>query len=392
MLTTSGGSAVLAADLCAELGVDLPPLAAETSARLAELIPSFGAAANPVDVTAEMQKAGSDAWLEANRAVADDPNVDILWIAIGYTVGAVGVARSEAIVRLAGIIEKPIIVSWLAPPEDTTEGRALMAAAGIPVLDTLTNVVVTAALLARFRARRNSSVALPAGPSGAGRSAAASDAEIRASLPLRFAASVWADDRAELGSWLAVRAGLRFVVKGHVPGITHKSDWGGVVTGVLAQDVPQVVASVGEAAETRFGAAARVSVEEEIDHASELLVGFQRGEPGMAPILLLGWGGYYAEALGDKTTVLCVADADLIAEHLRKLRFAKVLAGFRGGPVFDVERLAAQLADLAGAFSRLPGDVAELEINPVALGADGKTLTGLDLLVVRDPAAAGTAF
>lgn len=384
MLTTSGGSAVLAADLCSELGVELPPLARETAERLSKVIPSFGSTANPVDVTAEMQKSSSDAWVEANLAVAEDPSVDILWVAIGYTVGAVGVARSEGIARLATLVDKPIVVSWLAPPEDTAEGRAILSAAGIPVLDTLTGTINAAIRLARSVARRPEARAPLAEPGDIGLGPGASDDEIRAALPLRFAERTAATDAVRLAEWLGERRQLLFVVKGEVPGVTHKSDWGGVVTGVAADAVPAVIEAMAATAQERFGQAPAIWVEEDFKHVAELLVGFQRGDTAMPPTLMLGWGGYFAEALGDTTVSRCVGDADLIAEHLSRLRFSRVLAGFRGNPAVDVAALAAQLGKLADAFTKLPPEVSELEINPVAIGTDGRTTLGLDLLVIRD--------
>jgi acyl-CoA synthetase (NDP forming) len=52
VLTTSGGAGIMAADGLSQAGLEVPTLTGRTRADLEAIIPAFGSAANPVDVTA----------------------------------------------------------------------------------------------------------------------------------------------------------------------------------------------------------------------------------------------------------------------------------------------------------------------------------------------------
>jgi acyl-CoA synthetase (NDP forming) len=52
-MTLGGGWGVVASDLCAEHGLDVPPLSAEVTARLDRLLPPYWSRANPVDLVGE---------------------------------------------------------------------------------------------------------------------------------------------------------------------------------------------------------------------------------------------------------------------------------------------------------------------------------------------------
>ena len=52
IVSMSGGACSIVADACVSAGLEVPALDARTQARLREIVPSFGAVSNPVDVTA----------------------------------------------------------------------------------------------------------------------------------------------------------------------------------------------------------------------------------------------------------------------------------------------------------------------------------------------------
>ena len=74
VMTCSGGDSAVAADLAAELGVDLPALAPATIARLEAILPAAATAANPLDYTSLL-------WDEPDKltalieALQDDPAI-----------------------------------------------------------------------------------------------------------------------------------------------------------------------------------------------------------------------------------------------------------------------------------------------------------------------------
>ena len=81
IVTQSGGAGVLMSDRAEEVGLNVPQLSEETVARLRDILPAFGAAGNPVDVTAQFI-ADPSMLKESVKAVLDDPNVHVaaVWL------------------------------------------------------------------------------------------------------------------------------------------------------------------------------------------------------------------------------------------------------------------------------------------------------------------------
>lgn len=94
IVTVSGGPGVLAADACAELGLELPVLAGATQRALRGLVPDFAPVGNPVDLTPQCPPAVMG---EAVRLVYDDPAVEgVVLIDYGMDVPELGRAVAEA--------------------------------------------------------------------------------------------------------------------------------------------------------------------------------------------------------------------------------------------------------------------------------------------------------
>src|SRR5947209_2414341 len=79
----------------------------------------------------------------------------------------------------------------------------------------------------------------------------------------------------------------------------------------------------------------------------EMIVGARR-DPVFGPVVLVGLGGAWVEALGDAALRLAPVDRAGAEAMLDELRGARLLAGFRGAPPVD----RRTLADLIVAVSR----------------------------------------
>ncbi|MFC7100561.1 hypothetical protein ACFQQB_08880 [Nonomuraea rubra] len=79
VVTPSGGASEIIADRAEDEGLELPPFAPETVARLAEIVPSFGTVQNPLDVTGYVL---IDRTLlgRALEAVTADPGIDLIML------------------------------------------------------------------------------------------------------------------------------------------------------------------------------------------------------------------------------------------------------------------------------------------------------------------------
>jgi acetyltransferase len=118
-------------------------------------------------------------------------------------------------------------------------------------------------------------------------------------------------------------------------------------------------------------------------HAVELILGAAE-DPVFGPILMVGHGGVGAEVIDDKALALPPLDPVLAEDALSRTRVDRLLRGYRDrapaarGAVGDAMiRLSQLMADV--------GEIAELDINPLLVDAEGAIV--LDArIVVRRPA------
>jgi acyl-CoA synthetase (NDP forming) len=178
----------------------------------------------------------------------------------------------------------------------------------------------------------------------------------------------------------AREAGYPVALKTAVSGIDHKSDRDGVRLG-LDDD-----ASLGAAwrdFSARIGP--RVLVAPMVQEPGvELLLGMIR-DPQFGPVVLIGAGGVHVEALDDAVYALPPFDATEARRLLGRLRIAALLASsrHRRPPAIDAFcEAAARFSALAAELGEL---LAEIDLNPVIVHAEGCTIVDA-LVVARRPA------
>ena len=110
--TQSGGAGVMMADRAEEVGLKVPQLGAATQEAIAKVMPAFGAASNPVDVTGQFVS-DPDLLLESVVALLADPQIDvgIVWLQLMT-------AHVDLLVRIFCEIRdrtsKPFVVCWVS--------------------------------------------------------------------------------------------------------------------------------------------------------------------------------------------------------------------------------------------------------------------------------------
>lgn len=170
---------------------------------------------------------------------------------------------------------------------------------------------------------------------------------------------------------------LRGPVVAKASGVTHKSDRGLVRAGLEAD---AVAACWGELAAAGDGS---VLVAEHVTGDLELIAGGLR-DPQFGPVVMVGFGGVFAELLGDTAFALAPPEPGELDRALARLRGAPLLDGYRGITPVDRAELHAVVDAISDLLLR-DTDVTEVDVNPI-LVRDGRPLV-LDALVVRaDPA------
>lgn len=377
VVTTSGGSGILAADAIDAWGLSLAELSGQTLATLDDIVPAYGSTANPVDVTASVMS-NPDLFDDALGAIAADEGVDAIvacfCVLTGSDVDAVVTALSQ-VREHTGV---PVIAVRTGADHLAPTAAATMRAAGLPVYQTPARAVRALAALAQFatpRVRERAAGARPETPSpGPDRSTLSEGATDEhalktllrgAGLPVPVGRIVTSADDAVAA---VAEAGGRAVAKAVVPGLLHKSDAGGVVLDVTPERAAQVhdrLAALG----------GQVLVEEMVPGGVEALVGST--DTPLGRIISVGVGGVLTEVVADVALrLLPIGRAD-VEEMLDETRLGRLLAGVRGQGSADRGALVEAVLGIADLAAELPAG-AELDLNPVTVLADGQGCRILD--------------
>jgi acetate---CoA ligase (ADP-forming) len=112
----------------------------------------------------------------------------------------------------------------------------------------------------------------------------------------------------------------------------------------------------------------------------ELVVGARR-DPRWGPVVLVGSGGVLVEALDDVRLMPADLPVPAIRDEISRLKGAKLLQGFRGGPPADIAAVA-EVAALIGQLMRGNPQITEVDVNPLVAYPQGSGAVALDALVV----------
>jgi acetate---CoA ligase (ADP-forming) len=383
-ISNSGGSCVMAADLAVELDMPLAMLAEETRRDLAAVLPGFATTANPIDITAALLS-NNHLFSAILPIVARDPAADLFLIAIpvagqGYDVEAF--ARDTA--AFAAATGKPVAV---AAPQASVAQR--FRAAGVPIFASETEAMLALDQLARHTALMRRPAPPPVPPlavallPGSGRflNEAESLALVRAhGLPVVEHRLCRSESEAriafrELGSPVAVKA-----CSADVP---HKSELGLVALNLVSEEAVVGAFAAQMAKLDEIGAAPDgVIIAAMAEGAREFVLG-ARVDPVFGPVVMIGDGGKYVEALPDIALLLPPFSLGEVHAALARLRVAPLFKGARGEGALDVDALAHAALRLAAIIAAARSEIASIDLNPVMVAAKGRGITIVDALVER---------
>lgn len=371
--TFGGGSGVIATDQCIREGMTVPPLSEATRATLAPLLSPLASSANPVDMT---PGAITNPKLRPNmpailRTMATSPETDIM-LAFGSGFGHLAGEVADFYRTLIAEAERPVLLSWTAPPEGIVEG---LNADGIFVFSEHSRTIRTAGLIARhaadtrLRLRRDDTPPPPfpwerftAGQGGVISEHICAAILEHAGLPVargRIAST------AEQAQRLAAEVGYPVVMKGISPAITHRA-----AVGLLALDLatPEAVSAAHAKLTARaaeLGATLDgIWVQHMFAGRTELLVtAFRDRDFGV--IVGVGMGGGMTEVIDDVAFTRAPIGPDAATDLLDQLRTVRRFPAMIG----PAQRAAA--VDFLARFSMLaasaPWPEFTFEVNPLKL-------------------------
>jgi acyl-CoA synthetase (NDP forming) len=182
----------------------------------------------------------------------------------------------------------------------------------------------------------------------------------------------------------AARAlGFPVALKGMVADMLHKSDAGLVKVNLRSEDEVRAAAEAMTAIKTD-GAWLGFLVQEMMKPIVELFVG-ARVDPDFGPAIAVGGGGVLVELYRDVALRPAPVDEITARAMLAETRAGKLLRGFRGNPPADIAAAAQAVARLSRFAADFRSSVAEVEINPLAVFAEGQGCAALDCVIVPRP-------
>lgn len=387
IITDSGAHKGMMLDFCDSVGLALPEPSPATAAVIGAIAPELILPTNPLDLTAQAL-VDRDLYRKTMLPLLADERYGSLVLAVILGNPAITPRKVQPIIDTLKEIrtKKPIIFAMLG--EDTEVPADIISALrglNVPFFRSPERAVRALAQLTKHAAppaaaaspARHYAAPLPPGviPEHHAKSILA---QVGIAVPEgAFVADLKAATQA------AQSIGYPVALKAQAAALTHKTDAGGVVLHVaddaaLAAAWAKLHADIAKARpDIKLDG---VLVEAMARPGVELILG-ARNDKDWGPVLVVGLGGVFAEALHDARVLPPDLTPREIADELMKLKGAALLGAFRGAPARDVAAVS-QMVSRLGAFIMVHPEVAEIDINPVVVYGDGEGAVALDALIV----------
>jgi acyl-CoA synthetase (NDP forming) len=375
----SGGGKGLFLDYSEDEGAVIGTVGADSVATVEELIDRGLSGQNPVDCGAGIATRLKDV-TKVCLTLANDPGIDVFAMQGQLPTTPDDPTDHTIFSDVVAGTDKPVIAYTRVSQNVTADGLAFQAKAGLPFVQTLPAAVRSLQALIKYSAVLERGVVPLSEPTGARASLVGAAFEQRlAKHGLTPPASAMGAT-AQQAATEAAKIGFPVALKIVSPQASHKTEVGGVALGLM--DEAAVVAAADEMA-ARLAAIEPDAVVEgflvqEMVSGVEMILGV-REDPQFGPFMVAGLGGVIVEAMRDiafRMLPLTTADAEAMLDELR----GKALLGeFRGRPARDIEALTTAMVGLSALFLDHRTHLADLEVNPLIVGAVGEGVRAVDV-------------
>lgn len=394
----SGGQTALACDLAEAAGVPLATFGDATAQVLQTVLPGTPGR-NPVDLGAVVgretrnNEGGIDAILASPDtdalALIQDGQSSLNDRSLRYYLSVIAAYGNSA--AKSG---KPIVAISPSSQDIHPAVRAAFEASGVPIIRGLREGLVGIRTCYAARPAPHKPHSAP-DPEAAAlrREIETQDGQLSAALCVRLldaygiptVSSLIVRDAAEALE-KAPDLGYPLVVKVASGDIGHRSELGGVVTGV--QDADALTAAIG-AIETNVGEAAPEAkidgfeLQTQFDGALEAVAGFVAAPPFGAKIIV-GTGGTLVELTADRALGLAPLGPEEARDMIAATKLGVRMSGYRNLiPDTDPRLLAALLVNLSRLAQDFGDLITECDLNPVMIRAGTGEVWAVDVLMLK---------
>ncbi|HSL91694.1 MAG TPA: acetate--CoA ligase family protein, partial [Candidatus Limnocylindrales bacterium] len=363
IVTSSGGSAIIATDVAEEEGFRVTPLPPELAARLKEMLPAHCIVGNPLDLTGDTDAARYRKVLDASAGYYD----------VVMPIFGDPIPGANAVIT-PGRCE---LVAYLGGADVERAERALLHERKIAVFPTPERAVRALSCHARFRPEtfpRNAETTESVTAERNGFEALTPAASMRfvseAGFPVIPSVHAGSEEEAVAA---ARQVGYPVAVKMNSPDVTHKSDVGGVVLNAGDEAAVRKAFRDLSAGVKRLGARDEGAlVSAMAPPGAEVIVGVVK-DLQFGHAVMFGMGGILVEAVGDVAFRIVPLSEKDAAEMVATIRGGRILSGYRGGKPADVGAIRRLLAQLSEFTMRHP-EIEELDLNPVIVHDKGLSI------------------
>ena len=370
IVTNAGGPGVITTDEISQRGLELAEFSDETKGELEESMPEESAAHNPLDVIGD---AGHERYRQALKTVLKDGNVDAVVVLLTPQANTEIDKTAKSIVAAEQDSDKPVFASFMGE-EDVESGKRILEENDIPEFEDPVDAVKTLKSMHDYREFLETD-----------RTYRDIDCDGKAAEEALEDYSGYADGHELFEAYgfdlpltqveaaprdaeqAASQVGYPLVMKIDSPEVSHKTDVGGVKTGIEARGEVQesfrsIIDNVHHAKNGEVPING-VVIQEEVE-GLEVALGMKR-DPQFGPMILVGLGGIYIEALHDISFGIAPISEEEAEQMIEELQSSDLFEGVRGEDrsMEPVKDAIIRLGELALNHE----EISEIDINPLIL-------------------------
>ena len=382
VISNAGGPAVLTADTISSLGLEMAVLSSQTREKLQESLPRMASIINPVDVLGD---ALAQRFGEALEIVLQEKSVDSALILLTPQLMTQVEKTAEIIGSLSKKYPKPVICSFIGG-SSTATGQKILYHNQIPNYPYPERAVKVIASMWQWQKWRLSPLSISIPKSNLAHklkikeiinsalqiklptldNQAASMLMEAINIPVPPSKLIQSYDEALLFSR---ENSFPLVLKMSAPGLLHKADIGGVITGLnseteLKAAFDKMTSSVTTLSKD-FSQKIEIQIQKQISGGIEVILGIKR-DPSFGPVFLFGAGGKFAEIFADSNLTLLPLNLEKAKKIVQSSKVYKLLSGFRDDPPYKLDKLYQIMLTLGHLITDYP-EIREIEINPVII-------------------------
>jgi acetyltransferase len=399
IVTNAGGPAVLAADSIISHGGELAKVSEETMRTMDGTLPPYWSHGNPLDILGD---ADVKRFEIAVRTCVADTNVDGLLVIYTPQGTTQPTEVAQAVTKITADRRKPMLTVWMGE-DSVREAREVFYKNHIPTYPTPEEAVKTYMYMYRYRRNLDLLYETPEElPVDFSQPKGHLKVMIRKAAKQRTALTQAETDRfldayeiprpkgslaksADQAAMMASDIGYPVVMKIASQDILHKTDIGGVITGIdSAQSLKDAYKRLMETTrkakpDARIDGAYVQKMIRNVDY--ELILGAKK-DRDFGAVILFGMGGIDVELLKDVSIGLPPLNQVLARRIIEETTIYHALsAGLRNKPPIDLRALEEVMVRFSNLIVDFP-EIAEMDINPLVV-SDGK-LTVLDARIIID--------